>query len=156
VVKMAKPLYIICAETVVLDRHTNRVSAVNLIENVPISRHDEETPESTKKRKPLSFDILTAWAREDDDSVENTYESEIVAFFPNAPHADGVILGRFPELTFKGYVTRTFTRDVLFEGCWGPGLLLIEARFRRRGATEWTVGQTYLVLEHGRSNQVAN
>lgn len=159
---MPRPAYIICSRTGALDQYTNSVSCFNIIEALNVSKMETEKVESKDEGSPegksavtlpirvqsFGMRVLAVWIKEESDSSKDEFEAQIVFRLENTP-IDLMIVG-FPNFHFEKRMHRLVAPEVPVPPVPDLGLLLVECRVRRVGATEWLSRQSYpIILEEG-------
>ena len=79
---MPRPLYIICAESLLLDRTTNLTTVVNVLEGIRFSLPGSRLPQEPRTLASQGFYGTAVRMRLDDDNPDQEYEFEIHMQFP--------------------------------------------------------------------------
>ena len=141
---MARPVYIICAESVAADQQTNLVSAFQLIERISL----RETPTTHPEVRPLAHfrcKVVAVWMKEPGDE-DKEFEHEIV--FPitrdgkEASHKTDTF--SFPsETLFQRFLVTVVGIPYAGE----TGVIEIVSRLRAVGDNEWKTQSYPLLVE---------
>ena len=139
---MARPLYIICAESMSLDQNTNLVSLFHVLEGFTVQF--ETTPKTDGQSKSDTLPVNVAspkfyscavWMKDANDGPEDEYEYETVATSPGGEELT-VNAGSFS-------FTKTFYRIqmgfVLAKPFQQSGDFVVCSKIRRKGTDEWLV-----------------
>src|SRR5882672_8647195 len=85
---MAKPVFIVCAESMSLDKSTNHLSLFHILEGYTLSEPrlggDERGEGPIPAVAPISLDFIgiATWAREERDTVETEYDFVVQVSVP--------------------------------------------------------------------------
>lgn len=153
---MAKPLYIVCAESGVEGKEKNLISIFNVLEKVTLSIESLEKSDPSGPAKaviqPLMLWAIAVWMKEEGDEGRQ-FESQFVVFSPDGaeiikaePKVFGFVSGK--------YLTRMILRLQLVVTSFPEGFLRIQSRIREVGKTEW-LSQEYPILVEVRTTQQA-
>jgi hypothetical protein len=138
---MPRPGYIICSVSGSLDSYINTMSAFNIIESIEIEEARPQ-PGQVIKAHDFRMRVITAWFKEDTDSVKQLFEAEIVALAPKTDQE--VFTARFPSFRFSAPLHRLILPDFSFPTVpLASGFLRLECRVRKVGETGWTWRQQY-------------
>jgi hypothetical protein len=141
---MPRPLYIICSEDGSQDAITNLMSFFNVLEKILFVRHRDG---DTQPALLFKFHAVSVWTREETDSPEDEFESELSMYTP--PNGNRVSLGGSHRFKFEA--GRRFMR--IASRYQGPapfessGILRFESRIRKVGTEEWTTQEYSLEVE---------
>jgi len=142
---MARPAYIVFAESGAIDQPTNRASFFNVVENLDVIQQEGNATPPAGAGQRATFRIVVAWMKEPADTPDIVFESEVVCLAPSGEPFFGGHATTFtfpPEINFH----RLYVNDLHIPGFPALGVYNIEARLRRRGEEGWTTRQTYPFL----------
>ena len=142
---MAKPRYIICSLARIVDRETNLISHLNVVDELNITVAPGEQDRTSGFGVP-PLCVSAVWMREGDDEATAEYETEFRIF---APGEDDPKLTQACNFQF----TQRFYRiEFVFQSSdkaavqipLRQGMLRFESRIRQVGSPKW-LSQEYLV-----------
>lgn len=146
---MAKPLYIICAESAVEDKRTNLLSLFNILEKFTAQVKVIRVKGDKIIRRPLfRFRSVAVWMREESDPWDQEFEAQLQLILP----PDETEITGAPEMArFKFKEGRPLQRiSMEFEGdppFKGPGILRVISRIRPVGSEEWLQQEYPIIVE---------
>ena len=143
---MARPLYMICSESGVIDRHSNTVSAFNIIESIQIFEvQNKDDLQSAGLREALPFlqlRVVATWISDEGDR-DQEYHFETRLRLPGHDEWQVVHHGTFHWKT-KNHRLISNIRGLNVE----QGTLLIVNRIRRTGEEgNWLTQQYEIGVE---------
>lgn len=142
---MPRPMYIICSQAGALDQYTNGISFFNVIESIRGMEVKPPVEGGIAVVAPLLMRLAAAWLREETDTPEQEFESQLVVLAPvsNEPLASV----QFPPFRFVAPVHRLVVPQLILSphAELVPGILRFECSIRRVGETGWSRRQEYVV-----------
>jgi hypothetical protein len=150
---MARPVYVLFAESGSVDQHTNKVSMFDILESIDVLKAAEitgksedisQTPNPVIVRKTNPYRLVATWMREDGEADDDLFETEVVCETPN-----GARLFHTPVFPFSfgdKQLHRLYIPEVDLPGFTELGSHVIEARLRRAGQEEWPWRQHFPFL----------
>jgi len=126
---MPRLAYILCSQSGSEDAQTDLVSAFNLIETLPFARAEGQLVAPI----PLPIRVVVCWMRMPSDPPDGEYELELAC--EHVP--TGTVLWNAEE---HYQFDSTFYRFIVgghLESVPGPGMLLVRAKTRLKGTSEW-------------------
>jgi len=133
----------ICSESGAEDKITGQSSYFNVIEKLHvIPTHLQPASQLHQKGRSVVLRIAAGWARTDDDRPEQVFEVQTVLEFPGEAREVSVVGNT--EISFPAPMHKILTQVALV-ALPGLGVLNVESRIRRKGATEWQK-QIYPIL----------
>lgn len=153
---MAKPLYIVCADSGVEGKENNLISFFNVLEKVTLAIEALKQSDPSGPPKvvihPLMLWAVAVWMKEDGDEARQ-FESHFVVIRPDGAEIIKTEPKRFGFVSGK-YLTRFVLRCQLTVTSFPEGFLRIQNRVREVGKTEW-LSQEYPILVEVRTMQQA-
>ncbi len=137
---MAKPVYILCAQSGSEDKNTGLFSVFGIIERIAF-KTKREAKEGAQPAALLKIFTLAVCMREEGDADGEMFDGEFLMRFP--PDGKELTIGDVP---FSFPAGRMLFRNVMeFDGplpFFGDGTLEVIHRFRKHGTEAWTA-QSY-------------
>lgn len=159
---MARPHYIICSESRIVDKTTGLVTYYNVLEQLIAGA--SKPPQHAAAAPYLKFVVSAAWMRDEDDDDNTVYEFETRMHLPEEPQPVVVQSGEFQfgvhrfhriELSFFGSLEKLPWPG---EGSLSlrSGTLRLESRVRMEGDNKWVLQEYCVPIQvELRSSQLA-
>jgi hypothetical protein len=138
---MAKPLYIVCCESVIQDKASNLVTHFNVIEQFTISsvQHHDETVVKTMSGRPVPLSVDSVWIAEDGD-LDCDFDIQLTFNFEPQEKAEDILI----DTTFKFSGPRHRSTFAISPGVMftKAGTFVVTARIKKKGTSDW-ISQVY-------------
>lgn len=142
---MPSPVYIICSESGSIDSETQKVSIVNVVESIQITRvTDLPQGAMSVHRAIMQLRVISVWMKDATDKEDDVFQSQFVLNFPQ--HPAEIVISEVLEFSFSKPLWRTVIQNLFVPGFFGPGTFRLENRIRLKGRTEWTLRQSYPII----------
>jgi len=129
---------IFCERTIV-DRETNLVSLLNILDQLRME--GPPLPKGENAVLPVNFEIVTLWQRQDKAKPERGVMKMSVH------DSDGKLVGKPHELDLDLSGNPRFRTTVKVNGlaCTGPGDYQVRIEFREDGVADWRLATTAIL-----------
>lgn len=133
---MPRPIYIICAENITVDRDTNLVSIFNVLEKIEVSgiiQHADPKHRRVSRIHGGSSKAVAVWARVQGDEGKK-FEAQFEVSFPDGKAESSPIL----PFVFEGpMLLHRFIMSLQMHPIQQSGKIRVENRVRRQGTDTW-------------------
>jgi len=136
---MAKALYIICCESAVVDKATNLLSLINIVEEATFTFKKKQAGEPVGPPGWLKFKIVSGWEREV-ASVVRPYDWEFAVRVPGIDHEQVLEKGTFEFSASR----QRLTADLAGPPIPHEGIMQITSRIKPQGDEVW-ISQSYSI-----------
>ena len=148
---MPIPVYSICADAVIDDKSTNRISLFNVFDKVIVSKSAEGQqveihPGDPVPMMPINVVLVVSWLKEESD-FGHEFNAQLVIISPtkktfvlNLPNT------RIPNDEGKWFYRQNIKMDSL-PPLFEDGIWYFETRLRKDGENEWISQRTPFIVE---------
>src|SRR5215831_11683652 len=100
---MPRPAYIVCSQLGSIDQYTNSISCFNIVEGLgAIAAPDgPDGQPATRGETFPPIRIVATWLRDEDESPDQTFESEIWVLFRSPQGEQPLGIGRYEPFSFS-------------------------------------------------------
>jgi hypothetical protein len=142
---MPRPVFILCAEAVVVDKLTNFTSVFEIIEKVNFQRMDNPPPEVIPIPPFFKMAIIGTWMRNPDEGDDVQFENEFLLTIPPDNKEIALVKTEFsfsPGKHLFRFIAK-FNAPLPLEG---SGMMEAINRVRRKGDQQWASLQSYPIV----------
>lgn len=143
---MPKPVYIVCANSVTVDRESNFVSILNVIEKLDVTVQIDKTPDGgrpTSRFHITEAQAVAVWSKVPGDDGKE-FESQFRITSPEGTVSESPIV---PFEFEKGKLLHRFILKINVMPFHESGTLQIESAVRKKGTNTWQSQSYEIVIE---------
>ncbi|HWB12048.1 MAG TPA: hypothetical protein VG826_22675 [Pirellulales bacterium] len=129
---MPKPIFIVCAQSVIEDKTTNNVSILNVLEKIS---YIKRKPSDDQPVTQFNCNVLAVWRRETSD-INVEFETEFSLILPSSGDIHSLASSPFTFPEDK----ELWRFNLMFSGMPpidGDGTLIFRHGLRKKAASEW-------------------
>jgi hypothetical protein len=149
---MPKPGYMICSQSGSLDQFANAVSCFYIMEVIQFFKMPPGQPGQKVKftgppsgiPRPIFMRLAATWLKEETDSLEQAFVSQVVARFPN--QSEESLIAEFVEFSFLEPMHRLIIPEMLLPPPICSGIIILECKVRRAQEKDWIATQSFPII----------